>query len=41
MHFNIAGFIFIIGGFAGALGVDPRIAWGCVAIAGLALIIPL
>jgi hypothetical protein len=39
MH-SIPGILLLVGGIVGALGVDGRIAWACVAIAGLFMVLP-
>jgi hypothetical protein len=39
VHASIPGIALVIAGILGALGVDARIAWACVAIAGLFLLV--
>lgn len=39
MHASIPGIALVIAGILGALGVDARIAWACVAVAGVFMLV--
>ena len=39
MHASIPGIALVIGGILGALGVDARVAWACVAVAGVFMLV--